>query len=68
MGLKNIHVFFIAMAVALCVAFGAWSVWMYGGWGGWGYLVVAAASFAAALALTGYANWFLAKMKGWSDS
>ncbi len=68
MGLKNIHLFFIAMAVALSVAFGAWCVWMYSTQGGGGYLVVAGVSFASALALVGYANWFLYKMRGMPDA
>lgn len=64
MGLKNIHLLFISMAIALCLAFGSWSVWMYRGQGSWTYLAVAVVSFLAALALTAYGNWFLKKMKG----
>jgi hypothetical protein len=64
MSLKNIHLLFIAMAVALCVAFGVWCVWMYGAQGRWGHLVGGGASFAVALGLMGYANWFLAARRG----
>jgi hypothetical protein len=67
MGLKNIHLLFIAMAVALCVAFGAWCVWMYGAQARWGYLVGGAVSFAAALGLMAYGNWFLNTRKGMHD-
>jgi hypothetical protein len=64
MGLKNIHVFFISLAIVLCLGFGSWCVAMFRGEGGTGYLVFAIVSFAAALGLTVYGNWFLKKMKG----
>ena len=64
MGLKNIHLLFISMAIALALGFGAWCVWMFRGQGGGGYLVVAAGSFFTGIVLTVYGNWFLRKMKG----
>jgi hypothetical protein len=64
MGLKNIHLLFISMAIALALGFGAWCVWMFRGQGGGGYLVVAAGSFLIGIVLTVYGNWFLRKMKG----
>jgi hypothetical protein len=65
MGLKNIHLLFISMAIALAVGFGAWCVWMFRNQGGGGgYLLVGAGSFATALGLAVYGNWFLRKMKG----
>jgi hypothetical protein len=64
MGLKNIHLLFISMAIALALGFGAWCVWMFRGQGGGGYLAVGAASFATGIGLVVYANWFLRKMKG----
>ncbi len=68
MGLKNIHLLFIAMAVTLSVAFGAWCVWMFGAEGRWGYLVGGATSFAAAAGLVGYGSWFLNMRKGIPNS
>jgi len=64
MGLKNIHVVFISMAIALSLGFGTWCVSMYRDEGGGGYLAVAIVSFACAVGLTVYGNWFLKKMKG----
>ena len=64
MGLKNIHLLFISMAIALALGFGAWCVWMFRNQGGGGYLVVSGGSFAAAVGLAVYGNWFLRKMKG----
>ena len=64
MGLKNIHIVFISMAIALCLGFGTWCVSMYRDLGGGGYLVVGIVSFVCALGLTVYGNWFLKKMKG----
>ena len=66
MGLKNIHLLFISMAIALALGFGAWCVWMFRGHGGGGYLAVSAASFATGIGLVVYGNWFLRKMKGTS--
>jgi hypothetical protein len=64
MGLKNIHVVFISMAIALCLGLGWWCVVMFRNQGGPSYLVFGLASFGAALGLTVYGNWFLRKMKG----
>jgi hypothetical protein len=64
MGLKNIHVLFISMAVALCLGFGTWCVVMYRNLAAGGYLVVGILSFACALGLTIYGNWFVKKMRG----
>jgi hypothetical protein len=64
MGLKNIHVLFISMAVALCLGFGTWCVVMYRNLAAAGYLVVGILSFACALGLTIYGNWFVKKMRG----
>ena len=64
MGLKNIHLVFIAMAVALCVAFASWSVSMYRDLGAGRYLLVAAVAGSAAAGLILYGSWFLRKMKG----
>ena len=64
MGLKNIHLLFISMAVALCLAFACWSVWMYGDQGPGGYLAVAVVALSAAVGLVVYGSWFLKKMKG----
>jgi hypothetical protein len=63
MGLKNIHLLFISMAIALALVFGGWCVWMFRGQGGVGYLLVGAASFATGIGLVVYGNWFLRKMK-----
>ena len=68
MGLKNIHIVFIATAIALCLGFGAWCLSMYRDLGGAGYLVSGLFSFACAVALTIYGNWFLQKMKGIGNS
>ena len=64
MGLKNIHLVFISMAVALCLVFGGWSVWMYRDQGQGGYLAVAVVALSAAVGLIVYGSWFLKKMKG----
>lgn len=64
MGLKNIHLVFISMAVALCVAFTSWSLWMYRDQGQGGYLAAAVVAFCAAVGLILYGSWFLKKMKG----
>ncbi|HSP99877.1 MAG TPA: hypothetical protein VL049_21860 [Candidatus Dormibacteraeota bacterium] len=64
MGLKNIHLVFISMAVALCVAFASWALWMYRDGGQGGYLAAAAVAFSAAVGLILYGSWFLKKMKG----
>lgn len=64
MGLKNIHLVFISMAIALALGFGAWCVSMYRDVGGTGYLVVGLLSFGAAVGLTVYGTWFVKKMKG----
>ncbi len=64
MGLKNIHLVFISMAVALCLTFGAWAVWMYRDQGQGGYLGVAVVALSAAVGLVVYGSWFLKKMKG----
>ena len=64
MGLKNIHLVFISMAVALCVAFASWAVWMYRDLGGGLYLLVAVVAGSAAVGLILYGSWFLKKMKG----
>jgi hypothetical protein len=63
-GLKNIHLLFISMAVALCLGFGSWCVWRFREAGGGGLLAAAVASFGSGLGLTIYGNWFLKKMKG----
>ncbi|MGD9765310.1 MAG: hypothetical protein AB7V27_16555 [Candidatus Binatia bacterium] len=64
MGLKNIHLVFISLAIALCVGFGSWCVWRYGDQGTWPYLAVALVSFGAAGGLMAYGSWFINKMKG----
>lgn len=64
MGLKNIHIVFISMAIALALGFGSWCVSMYRDAGGTGYLVVSVLSFGVAVGLTVYGSWFLKKMKG----
>jgi hypothetical protein len=64
MGLKNIHLLFISMAIALTLGFGAWCVWRFRDVGGAGLLVVAIASLGLAVGLTVYGNWFVKKMKG----
>jgi hypothetical protein len=66
-GLKNIHLLFISMAVALCLGFGSWCVWRFREAGGAGMLAAAAVSFASAVGLTVYGNWFVKKMKGISS-
>jgi hypothetical protein len=66
-GLKNIHLLFISMAVALCLGFGAWCVWRFRDVGGAGLLAAAVASFGSGLGLTFYGNWFLKKTKGMSS-
>lgn len=64
MGLKNIHVVFISMAIALSLGLGAWCVFMYRDERGAGYLLFGFASFGTAVGLAGYGAWFLRKMKG----
>ena len=64
MGLKNIHLLFISMAIATCLGFGAWCVWRFRDVGGGAYLVAGIGSFGIAVGLTAYGNWFLKKMKG----
>jgi hypothetical protein len=64
MGLKNIHVVFISMAIATCIGFGAWCVWRFRDAGGTAYLAAGVSSFGIAVGLTAYGNWFLKKMKG----
>ena len=64
MGLKNIHVVFISISIALCLGFGTWCVSMYRDLGVTGYLAVGLVSFALAVGLVVYGNWFLKKMKG----
>lgn len=64
MGLKNIHIVFISMAIALALGFGTWCASMYRDAGGIGYLMVSLLSFGAAVGLTVYGSWFLKKMKG----
>ena len=64
MGLKNIHLLFISMAIATCLGFGAWCVWRFRDAGGGAYLVAGIGSFGIAIGLTAYGNWFLKKMKG----
>jgi hypothetical protein len=67
LGLRNIHVVFIAMAIALCLGFGAWCILRFRGEAGVGYLVFGIASFAVAVVLTAYGNWFLKKKIKGSD-
>ena len=67
MGLKNIHLVFISMAIALCLGFGAWCVWRFRDVGGFGLVAGAAVSFGSAVVLTVYGNWFVKKMKGISS-
>ena len=67
MGLKNIHLLFISMAVALCLGFGSWCIWRFREVGGAGLLVAGIGSFVSGLALTIYGNWFVKKMKGISS-
>jgi len=68
MGLKNIHIVFISMAIALCLWFGVWCVAMYRDGAGGGYLAFGILSFAGAVGLTAYGGWFLRKMKGLKQS
>ena len=64
MGLKNIHLLFISMAIALALGFGSWCVWRFREEAGGGYLVAGIGSFGLAVGLTVYGNWFVKKMKG----
>lgn len=64
MGLKNIHLIFISMADALCMAFASWALWMYRDQAQGGYLAVAGVAGSAAVGLIVYGSWFLKKMKG----
>jgi hypothetical protein len=66
-GLKNIHLLFISMAIALCLGFGSWCVWRFRDVGGVGLIAAAVLSFASAVVLTVYGNWFVKKMKGISS-
>lgn len=68
MGLKNIHLVFISMAVALCLAFASWALWMYEYQGPGGYLVAAVVAFSGAIGLIAYGGWFLKKMKALQTS
>jgi hypothetical protein len=67
MGLKNIHLLFISMAVALCLGFGSWCIWRFREVGGAGMLAAGIGSFVSGLVLTIYGNWFVKKMKGMSS-
>lgn len=64
MGLKNIHIVFISMAIALALGLGSWCVSMYRDEGGAGYLAASLLSFGTAVGLAAYGTWFLKKMKG----
>ena len=67
MGLKNIHIVFISMAIALGLAVGSWALSMYRELGSVDYLVFAALSFAFAVGLAAYGTWFVKKSKDLSS-
>ena len=57
MSLKTFHIFFISVAVLLCLGFGVWCL------GQPGYTVAGIASFAFAVALVAYEVIFLRRFK-----
>ncbi len=63
MSLKAVHLAFISLSTALCVAFAAWLGGRYGATHDAMLLVGAAASAAGAVALLVYARRFLHKMR-----
>ncbi len=64
MSLKNIHILFIVLSIALTVMMGVWAAGMYAlPTGSAGYLVTAALSLLASAALTVYAVKFVQKAR-----
>ncbi len=64
MSLKNIHILFIVLSIALTVMMGVWAAGMYASpTGSAGYLVTAALSLLAGAALTVYAVKFMQKAR-----
>ncbi len=64
MSLKNIHILFIVLSIALTVMMGVWAAGRYASpTGSVGYLVTAALSLLAGAALTFYAVKFVQKAR-----
>lgn len=64
MGLKTIHVMFVAVAILLAVGTGVWAVLDYRGSHRTESVAMAVVSFTMGAALLGYGVWFLRKLKG----
>ena len=63
MSLKTFHIFFIAMAVVLCLVFGAWCINSDYARGRVGYTIAGYASFGLGVLLVLYEIVFLKKLK-----
>ena len=63
MSLKGFHILFIVITSLLAFAIGVWCLWINSMGPATGYLIGAACSFLAALALIVYGCWFWRKMK-----
>ncbi len=63
MSLKAFHIFFITMAVVLCVVFGGWCLSSDYAHGRPGYTIAGYASFALGVLLVLYEIVFLKKLK-----
>ena len=63
MSLKAFHVFFVAIALLLCLTVGAWGIRQYQTAGDYGLLYIGVGSFAAGLVLGVYGLWFLRKLR-----
>ena len=64
MSLKSFHLLFIGLSIALSVFFSAWAAGQYRVEHGAGYLVTAAMSMAASVALGVYGAAFRRKTRG----
>ncbi|HLU46546.1 MAG TPA: hypothetical protein VK116_00630 [Planctomycetota bacterium] len=63
MGIKNFHVFFVAVSVLLAVGFGLWCILTEAGRKTPGSTVFAVLAFVAAVALLVYGRRFLRKIE-----
>ncbi len=66
MSLKAFHVFFVAIAILMCVSLGVWGVRTESADGSSAPLIFAAVGFAGAIVLGVYGVWMLKKLKRFS--